>query len=609
MATLSLRGKIILFVLGISALTVAVMVLIVVLFVQPRLESKLEKRGASIAHAISSQCINPILSRELFQLEMFFRELINTEKDVEYLFVQAPNGEVLAHSFGQKFPVALKGLKPKINGGGHGIVRLRAADRDIIDISLPLLDGNLGRLHVGMAAASIHTDVNEILGSLISIVAILFISALLIVWFLEQRVIRPLREIRAVSARVGEGELDQRVTVNSRDEIGNLGEEFNRMLDSIKEAQENIIQEKELLAESEERFRKLFAEHDAPFCLVDPADGAIVDANRSASRFYGYSQDELRKMNMGEINVAPREELEKAMQCVANRTKGFCVFPHRLKSGEIRTVEIYSSPIAMAGRFLLFSIMHDITERKAAEAELVQLNLTLEDRVRERTAELSAANSELESFIYSVSHEMRAPIARMEGFSEILSEISPEGEQRYIAQRIGVASKRMRDVIDALLTLSRLSRAECILELLDLSAIARRIVTTLQLSATHSPTIHISDGMTATGDRGMIELCLQNLLGNAFKYTAKTEAPEISFFMEASEGNVVFTVRDNGIGFNIEDTKHLFEPFGRLHGQHEFKGDGIGLAIVARIIDRHSGRIWAEAEPGKGAAFHFTLGS
>lgn len=607
MAITTLRSKILLAFLVVAAVSVTAVVLIVTLFVSPKLESKLVKRGQSIVHAVSAQSVTPILTRNLFQLDMMLHEFASQEEGVEYLFILDPNGEVTSHSFGNEFPVALKRLDPKPDEAGFGVARIRSGEKEIIDISLPILDGKLGRLHVGMAVGPIREDVREILGSFSGIVLILLLAVIAMLLFLDRSIIVPIRNLERVASTVGRGDLEQRVAVSGEDEIGSLSLEFNRMLDSISEARETIVLEKELLAESEERFRRLFHEHDAVFLLIDPDDGSIVDANASASTFYGYTQEELLAMKIGAINTAAPDEIERSMRAVSSRSKGFCVFPHRLKGGEERIVEIYSSPITMAGRTLLFSIIHDITDRSAAEEEVKRLNLTLENRVEQRTAQLTAANRELESFLYSVSHEMRAPIARLEGFSEVLAEIATSGEQRHVAERIGDASKRMRDVIDALLTLSRLSRAEFKPEQIDLSSMARLIISELALLAPHTPRVTVTDGMIATGDRGMIGLCLQNLLGNAFKYTAKTSDAEIVFTVDESGGAPVYTVHDNGSGFDMKDAKQLFEPFFRMHGASEFKGDGIGLAIVHRIIERHSGRIWAEAEPGKGATFRFTL--
>jgi len=613
MPTLNLRTKILAIIVGISIATVAAMIVIGITFIKPRLESKLEKRGESIAHAISSQCINPILTRKFFQLDMVFREFVEAEKGVEYIYVLAPNGEVTAHSFGREFPVELKKVMPRLDIDGHGITRILAAGRDIIDISVPLLDGTLGRLHVGMAATSIRTDVNEILGSFISIAVLFFLSSLLILVFLEKWVIRPIFEIKAASVSVGEGDLDTRVPVSSEDEIGSLAKEFNRMLDYIKESRATIIQEKLLLAESEDRFRKIIELSPISMALV-AMDGTIEYINSCAVATFGYQPEDIPHMNDWWLKAYPdaayRDQVitqwmglvEKAI--TENRYIERREYRVRCKNGTLKTMLIFGVMITDK----VFVMFEDITERKLAEEEVRRLNSDLEKLVTERTAELLRSNRDLASFCYAISHELRAPVARLKGLSQALQEDWAENpaDAEFCAKRIEVASSELQRIINSVLQLSRLSQSSFVPQPLNLSALVRDVANSLlNESPERQVEVIITDDITASCDASLVRLCLENLLGNAFKYTSLQPVARIEFGRDAASG--AFFIRDNGIGFDMAHADNLFEPFTRLHQDDEFAGSGIGLATVQRIIERHGGKIWAESSPGQGTAFYFTL--
>jgi len=613
MSTLNLRTKILLIVLGISIAAVAAMVMIVNFLIEPRLEEKLQKRGASIAHAISTQCINPILTRNLLQLDLFFHEFDEAEKDVKYLFVLAPDGSVTAHSFGREFPVDLKTLSFKLSPEGFGIARIRDAGRDIIDISVPLLEGNLGRLHVGMAAASIKSDVNEILESFGGIVILFALSSLLILYFMEKWVIKPILEIKAVSVRVGNGELGERVTVRSGDEIGVLADEFNRMIDSFKKSREVIFHEKKLLARSEERFRTIIEMSPISMAIIS-MDGTIDYINRRTVETFGYLPEDIPDMARMYVVAFPDEAyrsvamaqyvdlVEKAI--AGNREIERSEYRVTCKDGTIKTMVIFGVPVGDK----VFLMFEDITTRKLAEEEIVRLNSNLEGLVAQRTEELSRINRDLASFCYAISHELRAPVGRIKGLSQALQEEWAENPAaaEYCAQRIEVASSELQQVINSVLQLSRLSQSSFVPQLLNLSVLVREIAGSL-LSETpdRQVDIIIADDITARGDSSLMRLCLENLLGNAMKYTVHQPSPRIEFGRDGASG--AFFIRDNGIGFDMAHADHLFEPFIRLHLEEEYSGSGIGLATVQRIIERHSGKIWAESSPGHGAAFHFTL--
>ncbi|MBT0664199.1 PocR ligand-binding domain-containing protein [Geobacter pelophilus] len=254
-----------------------------------------------------------------------------------------------------------------------------------------------------------------------------------------------------------------------------------------------------------------------------------------------------------------------------------------------------------------------IAERKQMETELHLLNSELEQRVAVRTAELERMNIELESFCYSISHEIRAPIARLAGFSSTIKEIADNPDPEllvYCAERIETASNRLRTVIDSLLTLNRLSRAEITLMPVNLSEIAVQVMNELlEDSSRRSIEQNICQGIVVLGDPDMLEICMRNLLGNAIKYTEKTQKAVVEFGQAGTGTEHVYFVRDNGAGFDMEGSKNLFVPFCRLHSVEEFEGIGIGLATVQRIIEKHGGKIWAEATPDKGATFFFTLKS
>lgn len=246
-------------------------------------------------------------------------------------------------------------------------------------------------------------------------------------------------------------------------------------------------------------------------------------------------------------------------------------------------------------------------------SELTTINEDLERRVDQRTRELATSNQELEAFSYSVSHDLRAPLRTIDGFSLALKEdfshcLNEEGQDYINRVRSGV--QRMGQLIDALLQLSRVTRSEVQRERVDLSAIILGVFDEL-MAATPEREVDLvaQPGVLAMADPRLVRIALENLVGNALKYSSRTEHARIEFGSDVQEGRTVYFIRDNGVGFDMQYVDRLFTAFQRLHGDREFKGSGIGLATVSRIIRRHHGEIWALGEVGKGATFYFTLGS
>jgi PAS domain S-box-containing protein len=254
---------------------------------------------------------------------------------------------------------------------------------------------------------------------------------------------------------------------------------------------------------------------------------------------------------------------------------------------------------------------HDVGPRKEAEESLRRLHAELEQRVAHRTAELRAANEELDAFCYAVSHDLRAPLRSIAGFTRIVFDEYGEkldGEARDYFRRVLAATDRMGELIDDLLRLSRVSREDFHREPVDLTALARDVAEDLQRHAPErSVAVEIAGGMEADGDPRLLRVLLENLLGNAWKFTSKRADALIEVSSRRAEGVREFTVRDNGAGFDMRYAGRLFGPFQRLHSAKDFPGTGIGLATVLRIVHRHGGDIRAEAKPGEGAAFTFTL--
>ena len=253
----------------------------------------------------------------------------------------------------------------------------------------------------------------------------------------------------------------------------------------------------------------------------------------------------------------------------------------------------------------------EVRERGRAEQEVLRLNAELEQRVRERTAQLELTNRELESFCYAVSHDLRGPLRSIDGFSQALLQDClpqlPQDGQRFL-RRIRASTQRMGQLIEDLLTLSKVSRGEMARREVDLGEVARQVFAdAAQKEPGRKVEMTAWDNMHADGDPRLLRAALENLIGNAWKFTSKVERPRIEVGSLRDGGRTTFFVRDNGVGFDMAYADKLFGAFQRLHSESEFPGTGIGLATVQRIVHRHGGRIWANAAPGKGAAFFFTL--
>jgi light-regulated signal transduction histidine kinase (bacteriophytochrome) len=267
--------------------------------------------------------------------------------------------------------------------------------------------------------------------------------------------------------------------------------------------------------------------------------------------------------------------------------------------------------VAIENAHLFDAAQREIERRREVEIQIRQLNEDLERRVRERTAQLETSNQELEAFAYSVSHDLRAPLRSINGFSQALIEdcgVSLEGICIDYLNRIRAASQRMAELIDDLLHLSRLTRSEMHRTHVNLSDIAGEILDELRAGEPERRIeVSVAPQVEVEGDARLLRVAMENLLSNAWKFTCERDTARICFGVTEIEGQRVCFVQDNGAGFNMEYADKLFTAFQRLHATTEFEGTGIGLATVQRIIHRHGGKIWAEGEVGRGATFYFTL--
>lgn len=264
------------------------------------------------------------------------------------------------------------------------------------------------------------------------------------------------------------------------------------------------------------------------------------------------------------------------------------------------------------GTPMVLLAIEDVTDRVRAREELQRLNRSLEDRVAERTAQLETANKEMEAFSYSVSHDLRAPLRAIDGFSDELLRTYPgkvlDDRGQHYLQRLRSGTQRMGHLIDDMLLLSRLNRGELKRQSVDLTALAGEIAAELAgRDPERQVRVEIEPGLFAAGDAPLLQVAFENLLGNAWKFTAKSTAATVSVGRAVTATGLAFFVRDNGAGFDMAHADKLFGAFQRLHQERDFPGNGVGLAIVQRVINRHGGRVWAEGRPSDGATFYFTL--
>jgi PAS domain S-box-containing protein len=368
------------------------------------------------------------------------------------------------------------------------------------------------------------------------------------------------------------------------------------------------------LLDSERRFRALIEHSSDSISLID-ANNKILYLSPAVKAIEGYDPDELIGRD-GLENTHPDDidaVKETVAQIIDNPGKPYpVVWRRKHKRGhwiwlEGRATNLLDDPVVKA----IVTNYRDITERRQAEIEIHQLNEGLEQRVRERTAELEVVNRELEAFSYSVSHDLRAPLRHINGFSlallEDYSDKLDETAKGYLNEVRG-ASQEMAQLIDDVLQLARVTRSEMHREKIDISEIAEEVVRSIRKrSGQRAVDVTIEKGLLTYGDKRLLGIVLMNLFENSWKFTAKREAPEIAFGRDNSNGRTGFYVRDNGAGFDMAYADKLYGAFQRLHSSSEFEGTGIGLATVQRIISRHGGSVWAEGELDKGATFYFSL--
>ncbi len=506
--------------------------------------------------------------------------------------------------------------------------------RGLGEISLPrriTFDSQtLGHIHL-LARYPFYERLLRDVGIILAVMLLALAVSTLLSFWIQSRITRPILDVsRLAHDIIKQQDYSLRAEKTADDETGRLVDAFNNMLAEIEQRTDALQQSnsqlsleiternmaEQALRVSEQRHRALVTTLTSVVWLAD-AYGHFFNKQPQWQQYTGQTPEQYA--GQGWLDAFHKKDRAEIITMWQQARELTCPFEMQLQLWHVATkayrhVRLHAVPLLDDGSISIewIGVIDDIDEQVRSSNEIKRLNAELEQRVEQRTAELQNANKELEAFSYSVSHDLRAPLRSIDGFSQALLEdyyeTLDENGRDYL-NRVRGAAQRMGLLIDDLLKLSRVSRAEIDFRDLNLSQLAQTIVNEFKESEPQRQVnISIEPDLYAYGDAQLIEVALQNLLHNAWKYSSKQDEASIAFGMNRDiDGNPVFYVKDNGSGFDMHFANRLFGAFQRLHDTRDFPGTGIGLATVQRILHRHGGHIWAEAEVNQGATFYFTL--
>jgi PAS domain S-box-containing protein len=502
------------------------------------------------------------------------------------------------------------------------------ANRSTLEVSEPGTGVTTRYLFIDLGSDSFGSDVSRIIELrytdapvrqalaastvfYLSLGALAFVGCALLVVLIIGGLTRPIGKMADDIDTIAGGDLDHPLTPSVGSEMIRLEQSISEMVTRLK----GIITE---LRTSEENYRTLVESANSVILRFD-TDGNMTFINPYAESFFGYSRDEIIGRNLVGTIVPPVDSDGKDLQA---KIRDLIAHPENYEASENENTRKDGSRVWLSwtnrplydrdGKISeVLSIGNDITRIKVAEREVQRLNADLEERVADRTCQLVEAIQNLESFTYSVSHDLRAPLRAISGYSSILLEDLPDipGRDRKYLEQLRQNAHEMGQLIDDLLNFSRLGRHSLRKETVDTAALAREVIGAME-SGPDAGRVEFRIGVLSPcrADPGMLKLALANLVSNAVKFSRIREHPVVEIGSEDHEGQVTYYVRDNGIGFDMRYADRIFGVFQRLHPVEEYEGTGVGLAIVRRVIELHGGHVCVESEPGKGATFWFTTG-
>lgn len=465
----------------------------------------------------------------------------------------------------------------------------------------------VGYLQIRYDVPSLQNRLPQYAAALVMVCATLLLLALILSRLLRRLITDPVLDLAQLAGKViDDGNYQLRATPRSGDELGWLALTFNRMLETVQQREIQLQQSQTLL--------QAIIDNTTSAIYIKDLQGRFMLVNQRCLEVIGRTQAEVLGHSVFDLYPAQfAEQYHRNDMLVLSRNSALESEENAPLEDGVHTYLSVKFPLRdeHGQAYAMCGISTDITERKRAQAQLEEYRDQLELAVEKRTAELEIANKELQAFSYSVSHDLRAPLRAIDGFSSMLAEdysavLDDSGND--LLRRLRKAAVRMGELIDDMLNLSRVASAGMNTRATNLSEIASSVLQELQaLSPQRRCRTLVAPELIAKVDPQLIQIALRNLLENAWKYSAKKDEAVIEFGMGEIEGKTAYFVRDNGAGFDMAYAGKLFQPFQRLHAKEEFEGTGVGLATVSRVVQRHGGRIWAEAAPGEGATFYFSL--